>query len=67
MVPSVKPSLICSVWTKKAFNQESFRAQLKSLWKTKKKFAIQLVGQNLFLIDFDLEEDLETVMEGRPW
>ncbi|MBA0706383.1 hypothetical protein Golax_018496 [Gossypium laxum] len=26
-----------------------------------------MVGQNLFLIEFELEEDLETIMEGRPW
>ncbi|MBA0864948.1 hypothetical protein Goshw_007560, partial [Gossypium schwendimanii] len=25
-----------------------------------------MVGQNLFLIEFELEEDLETIMEGRP-
>ncbi|KAA3453235.1 reverse transcriptase [Gossypium australe] len=64
---TVKPTLICSVWTKKSFNTENFRAQLKSIWKTKKKFEIQVVGQNLFLIVFDLEEDLELIMEGRPW
>ncbi|KAK5795104.1 hypothetical protein PVK06_036361 [Gossypium arboreum] len=33
----------------------------------KKKFEIQLAGQNLFLIMFDSEKDLETVMEGQPW
>ncbi|MBA0701636.1 hypothetical protein Goari_027491 [Gossypium aridum] len=26
-----------------------------------------MAGQNLFLIVFDLEEDLEMIMEGRPW
>ncbi|KAA3470617.1 reverse transcriptase [Gossypium australe] len=67
VVPSDKPTLICSVWTKKHFNTESLRAQLKSIWKTKRKFDIQMVGQNLFLIVFDLEEDLESIMEGRPW
>ncbi|MFQ6654082.1 hypothetical protein Gotur_025197, partial [Gossypium turneri] len=65
--PTGKPSLICSVWTKKSYNQDSFKAQMKSIWKTKKKFEIQLVGQNLFLIVFEAEEDLETVMEGQPW
>ncbi|KAK5824411.1 hypothetical protein PVK06_019183 [Gossypium arboreum] len=40
---------------------------MKSIWKTKKKFEIQLAGQNLFLIVFDSEEDLETVTEGQPW
>ncbi|KAA3460895.1 BEACH domain-containing lvsC [Gossypium australe] len=67
VVPNVKPTLLCSVWTKKYFNPESFRAQLKSIWKTKKKFEILMEGQNLFSIVFDLEEDLESIMEGRPW
>ncbi|KAA3468577.1 Zinc finger, CCHC-type-like protein [Gossypium australe] len=65
--PNVKPTLICSVWMKKSFNTESFKAQLKSILKTKKKFEIQVVGQNLFSIVFDLEEDLKSIMEGRPW
>ncbi|KAH1106315.1 hypothetical protein J1N35_010083 [Gossypium stocksii] len=67
VVSNVKLSLICSVWTKKSVNLEIFRAQLKSIWKTKKNFEIQLVGQNLFLIAFDLKKDLEAVMEGCPW
>ncbi|MBA0620387.1 hypothetical protein Godav_006107 [Gossypium davidsonii] len=67
VVPNSKPTLICTVWTEKLYNPESFRAQMKSIWKTRKKFEIQRVGQNLFLIVFDLEEDLESIMEGRPW
>ncbi|MBA0701079.1 hypothetical protein Goari_027451 [Gossypium aridum] len=67
VVPNSKPTLICTVWTGKLYNPESFRAQMKSIWKTKKKFEIQRVSQNLFLIVFELEEDLETIMEGRPW
>ncbi|MBA0563622.1 hypothetical protein Golob_008594, partial [Gossypium lobatum] len=65
--PSNNFSLICSVWTKKPYNQDSFKAQMRSIWKTKKKFVIQVAGQNLFLIAFELEEDLETVLEGQPW
>ncbi|PPD95913.1 hypothetical protein GOBAR_DD07058 [Gossypium barbadense] len=61
--PNDKPTLICTIWTKKSYNLDSFKAQMKSIWKTKKKFEIQSVGQNLFLIVFELEEDLETVME----
>lgn len=38
-----------------------------SIWKTRKKFEITLVGQNLFLILFENEEDLEFIMEERPW
>ncbi|MBA0730113.1 hypothetical protein Golax_023351 [Gossypium laxum] len=65
--PNGKPSLICSVWTNKSYNHDSFKAQMKSIWKTKEKFEIQLVGQNLFLITFESEDDLESVMEGQPW
>ncbi|MFQ6655260.1 hypothetical protein Gotur_025901 [Gossypium turneri] len=64
--PSSNFSLICSVWTKKPYNQDSFKAQMRSIWKTKKKFVIQVAGKNLFLIAFELEEDLETVLEGQP-
>ncbi|KAA3479552.1 reverse transcriptase [Gossypium australe] len=39
-----KPALICTVWTKKTFNPDSFCAQMKSIWKTKGKFEIQLAG-----------------------
>lgn len=61
------PSLLCTIWTKKSFNLDSFRAQMKSVWKTTKKIDIQVVGVNLFLIKFNYEEDLEVVMERRPW
>ncbi|KAG8493308.1 hypothetical protein CXB51_010696 [Gossypium anomalum] len=67
VVPSEKRTLICTIWTEKLYNPKSFRAQMKSIWKTKKKFEIQMAGQNLFLIVFDFEEDLEMIMEGRPW
>ncbi|PPS01723.1 hypothetical protein GOBAR_AA18948 [Gossypium barbadense] len=39
----------------------------KSIWNTKRKFEIQMVGQNLFQISFEDEDDLEMIMEGRPW
>lgn len=38
VAPSESPTLICSVWTGKSYNLDSFRAQLKSIWKTKKKW-----------------------------
>ncbi|MBA0828519.1 hypothetical protein Goarm_013191, partial [Gossypium armourianum] len=40
---------------------------IKSIWKTKKKFKIQVVGHNLFLISFEDEKDLELILEGCPW
>ncbi|KAH1039717.1 hypothetical protein J1N35_041460 [Gossypium stocksii] len=40
---------------------------MKSIWKTKKKFEIHVVGQNLFIITFEDGEDLEQILEGHPW
>ncbi|KAL1185661.1 hypothetical protein V6Z11_A01G127900 [Gossypium hirsutum] len=65
--PFEKPTLICSVWTRKNYNLDSLRAQVRSIWKTKKKFEIMIAGQNLFKIVFEDEEDLEQIMNGRPW
>ncbi|MBA0550743.1 hypothetical protein Golob_021665 [Gossypium lobatum] len=40
VVPNKNPTLLCSIWTKKSYNPNSFRAQMRSIWKTK-KFEIQ--------------------------
>ncbi|PPS13464.1 hypothetical protein GOBAR_AA07119 [Gossypium barbadense] len=67
VVPSESPTLICPVWMRKSYNPDSFKAQLKSIWKRKKKMDIQVAGQNLFMISFDTEDDLKMIMEGRLW
>lgn len=67
VVPSKNPALIGSVWTRKTYNLNSLRAQLRSIWKTKKKFEILVAGQDLFIISFEDEDNLEHIMEGRPW
>ncbi|KAK5825313.1 hypothetical protein PVK06_020131 [Gossypium arboreum] len=45
VVQSAKPTLICTMWIGKPYNPESFRAQMKSIWKTMKKFKIQMAGR----------------------
>ncbi|MFQ6642763.1 hypothetical protein Gotur_017531, partial [Gossypium turneri] len=67
IVPSENPTLICSVWTRKTYNPNSLRAQLRSICKTKKKFEILVAGQNLFIIFFEDENYFEHIMEGHPW
>lgn len=67
LVPSDIPTLVCSVWTRKSYNPDNFRAQMRSIWKTRKKFDIKLAGKNLFFIEFEDEMDLESIFEGRPW
>ncbi|MBA0552331.1 hypothetical protein Golob_023153 [Gossypium lobatum] len=67
VVPSEKLTLICTIWTEKFYNPESFKAQMRSIWKTRKNFEIMIARQNLFMLEFDLYEDLEAIMQGRPW
>lgn len=35
-------------------------------WKTK-KFNIRIVGPNLFIVEFDDADDLESILASRPW
>lgn len=62
-----KPTLLCTVWSGKSYNPYSFWAQLKSIWKTKSMFETKVAGPNLFMVIFDEEDDLESIMAGRPW
>ncbi|PPR90784.1 hypothetical protein GOBAR_AA29904 [Gossypium barbadense] len=56
VVPNAKPTLICTIWTEKLYNPESFRAQMKSIWKTRKKFEIQMIKIGAYLPEFDKKD-----------
>lgn len=60
--PLSKATLVCTFWTKKPYNLDNLRAQLKSIWKTRKKFEIKITGKNLFIILFNEEDDMEFVL-----
>ncbi|MBA0590313.1 hypothetical protein Gorai_019026 [Gossypium raimondii] len=66
VVPTDSLRLLCSAWTSRSYNSDSFKAQMKSIWKTTKKFDIQVVGKKLFFTTFDDENNLELIMKGRP-
>lgn len=38
----------------------------KAVWKTRKSFDIQQVGDHLFLFVFELENDAERVLTNEP-
>lgn len=59
--------LASSMWTRRTYNPNSLREQLKSLWKTKKMFNIKFAGQSLFLLSFESSKDMEFVLGGCPW
>ncbi|KAF7833197.1 ribonuclease H [Senna tora] len=41
--------------------------RVKSLWKIKEGFEMIDVGRGYFQVTFNLEEDMQMVMEGGPW
>ncbi|KAK5771014.1 hypothetical protein PVK06_047183 [Gossypium arboreum] len=49
--PYDKPTLICTIWTEKYYNPNSFKEQMKSIWKTRKN------------LRSNRQDDLEVVME----
>ncbi|KAH1066732.1 hypothetical protein J1N35_031719 [Gossypium stocksii] len=67
VTPRSRFSLLCSLWTRKTYNPDEFCAQLISIWKTKRKFEIYMAGQNLFQLLFEDKNDLELIMDGKPW
>ncbi|KAK5835560.1 hypothetical protein PVK06_011252 [Gossypium arboreum] len=44
---------------KKSYNPDGFRAQVRSIWKMKRKFEIHTAGQNLFQISFEDEDNIK--------
>lgn len=67
LIPRDCSTLLCSIWTKRLYNPDNFHAQMKFLRKTKKRFEIKLVGLNLFMIEFEDADDLESNLKGRTW
>lgn len=67
LVPSGAATLLCTIWTRKTYNLNTLKVQLRSLWKTKQKFDVKEAGSNMFLIHFESEEDIEVVLEGWAW
>ena len=43
------------------------KEKLKTLWRLKGGYDVIFTGFGYFLVEFDQEEDRETVMVGGPW
>ncbi|GAV75574.1 DUF4283 domain-containing protein, partial [Cephalotus follicularis] len=56
-----------SLWTSKSFNMEVLNNIMKSLWKPKFGLRIRDIGNNLFLFQFNNEQDRMKVLELGPW
>lgn len=48
-------------------SKETIKTSLKRLWKVAGAIIFKVLGENLFLIEFELARDKGRVLEGRPW
>jgi hypothetical protein len=55
--------LIADRWISK----ETIRAKLIRGWKPEGSLSFKVLGENLFLIEFEYSSDKERVLKGRPW
>nr|POE69175.1 hypothetical protein CFP56_66332 [Quercus suber] len=60
-------SILFKLQTNRDFNKEAFKATCGNLWRGSQGVTIKEVGQNLFLAIFGSEEQLEVILNKRPW
>lgn len=53
--------------SKRVVNKEIVRSTMAKIRKTSKSFTILNLSSNLFVISFEVLEDKERVLKGRPW
>jgi hypothetical protein len=59
--------LVAKFLTPRVLNIDSVARTFKPLWKTKRSFSVQDLGQNRAALIFDDEMDLERVLANEPW
>ena len=52
---------------KERFNGRGVRKNVRMLWKPNKNIQISVIGEELFLVEFEDERDKRRVMDMRPW
>lgn len=60
-------SLIGLVISERFINREAFKATMVKVWKSNGGVVFNEVGDNMFLIEFQNDEDLQKVQKGIPW
>ncbi|XP_073153566.1 uncharacterized protein [Henckelia pumila] len=59
--------LVAKVMSAKAVNRETFRAQMPRILQAKKQVIIEVIGENLFLLDFASLIDRRHALYDGPW
>ena len=59
--------LVGKLITKRIIRKESIRSTLIRGWRSTGSISFKVIGENLFLLDFEHYWDKSRVLEGCPW
>jgi hypothetical protein len=59
--------LVGKLWTERPANKEAFKTVFSRIWRLAKTVVFKELQDNLWLFEFEEEDDKNRVMAGRPW
>lgn len=59
--------LVGKLWAEKPVNREAFKSVMSRVWQMAGTVVFKELQDNLWLFEFEEEEDKRRVMAGRPW
>ncbi|KAG2674102.1 hypothetical protein I3760_13G120100, partial [Carya illinoinensis] len=59
--------LMVMIMAEKIINKEAFKSTMAKIWRCTSWIQFSEVGPNKFLVEFNSDQDLKRVIEGRPW
>ncbi|XP_042939330.1 uncharacterized protein LOC122274350 [Carya illinoinensis] len=59
--------LLAMVFNDRYANSEAFKSTMSKVWNIEGWLSFRDLGSNKFLLEFELNSDKETVLQGRPW
>ena len=62
-----KKCVFMKVLSRKGLMIEALRKNIRMLWKPNKNIQLSVIGEELFLVEFEDERDKRRVMDMRPW
>lgn len=63
----LESDFVAKVVSARAINREAFRTQMPKILQASKHIEIEMVGDNIFLLDFNLQVDRKTSSLEGPW
>jgi hypothetical protein len=59
--------LVGKLWIERIANKEAFKTVLSRIWCLARSMVLKELQDNLWLFEFDEEDDKNRVVAGRPW